>query len=64
MMRSGVVMTGRVVMMLGRRMFCHLNVLRFLGIGPDRSRGWLNREPSIWTAAPAELNPDGRARST
>jgi hypothetical protein len=38
MMRSGVVMTGRVVMMLGRRTFCHLNVLRFLGIGPDRSQ--------------------------
>jgi hypothetical protein len=36
-MRGGMVMTGRGVMMLGRRMFRHLNVLPVLRLGSDRS---------------------------
>ena len=34
-MRGGMVMTGRGVMMLGRRMFRHLNVLPVLLFGSD-----------------------------
>lgn len=36
-MRGGMVMTGCGVMMLGRRMFRHLNVLPVLRLGSDRS---------------------------
>jgi hypothetical protein len=45
-MRGGMVMTGCGVMMLGRRMFRHLNVLPVLRLASDRS--------SIVRQSPAE----------
>jgi hypothetical protein len=36
-MRSGVMVTGRGVVMLRRRMFCHLSVLPLVRIGTDLS---------------------------
>jgi hypothetical protein len=50
-MRGGVVVTRRVVMMLSRRMFCHLSVLPLRRMRPDRKRG---RKSSPARFAPAE----------
>jgi hypothetical protein len=35
-MRRGVVVTGRVMVMFSRRMFCHLSVLPLRRMRPDR----------------------------
>ena len=38
-MRGGVVVTRRVMVMFSRRMFCHLSVLPLRRMRPDRKRG-------------------------
>jgi hypothetical protein len=58
-MRGGVVVTRRVVMMLGRRMFCHLSVLPLRRMRPDRKRG---RKSSPARFAP--MRPDQVSRKT
>jgi hypothetical protein len=37
-MRGGVVVTGRVMVMFSRRMFCHLSVLPLRRMRPNRKR--------------------------
>jgi hypothetical protein len=50
-MRGGVVVTGRVMVMFSRRMFCHLSVLPLRRMRPDRKR--------VRNSSPARFAPAG-----
>jgi hypothetical protein len=50
-MRGGVVVTGRVMVMFSRRMFCHLSVLPLRRMRPDRKR--------VPNSSPARFAPAG-----
>jgi hypothetical protein len=54
-MRGGVVVTGRVMVMFSRRMFCHLSVLPLRRKRPDRKR--------VRNSSHARFAPAGRIRS-
>jgi hypothetical protein len=55
-MRGGVVVTGRVMVMFSRRMFCHLSVLPLRRMRPDGKRGRNSRPARFAPAGPDQVS--------